>query len=118
VKLGLIPNSNSTQLGLDGALLQLTDITNQSLVITLTDLNLKFALTSLVACTSYDLSDGCRNGTLLASSLLREDNAFITKKTPASGGNQPTSGSRQTTCFLPIIIVNFFSFLYLLVLKT
>jgi len=95
VKLGLILKSNRTQLGLDGTQLQLIDITNRSLVITLTDLNLKFALTSLVACTPYDLSDGCQNGTLLASSTPPKE-----KK---SGASQPTS-------FLPIIFANFLFF--------
>jgi len=81
VKLGLVTTSNSTQLGLNGTLLQLIDITIRSLVITLTDLNLKFALTSLVACTPYDLSDGCRNGTLLAGTLPPpENNAFTTSE--------------------------------------
>jgi len=112
LKLGIISTSNSTQLGLDRTQLQLIDITNRSLVISLTDINLKFVLTSVVACSPYDLSDGCQNGTLLASSIppeniaftTSEDNAFTTKKTLKSGAIQPT-------CFLPIVIANILVFL-------
>jgi len=81
VKLGLIPDSNSTQLGLDVALLQLTDITNRSLVLSLTDLNLKFTLNSLVACSPYDLSDGCQNGTfnsmILFFKITKDNDTYV-----------------------------------------
>jgi len=116
VKLGLIPTSNRTQLGLNGTLLQLIDITNQSLVISLTDLNLKFVLTSLVACSPYDLSDGCRNGTLLAGSTPPpKDNVFTT--TLIAGSTPPpkdnvftTTANNAPTCFLPLIIANILVF--------